>query len=166
MRFEEVDARPSVPVRELSSDLRAVVDRLVRHKREFMAALHDPESNELRRFWLRKTRKPVLAVLRLRDGSMFCGLNVEVSMPTGSLCSERNVIGTALASRPGLARTDFLAVAVLAVNMDEGQGERNPMHPCGACLEWLRKIAELNPAFLVLTFESQDCRRVFASEVS
>ena len=37
------------------------------------------------------------------------------SMPTGSLCAERNVIGTALAMDPGLRREDLRMVAVLAV---------------------------------------------------
>ncbi len=39
----------------------------------------------------------------------------EKSMPTGSLCAERNVIGTALAMDPGLRREDLRMVAVLAV---------------------------------------------------
>ena len=40
-------------------------------------------------------------------------------MPTGSLCAERNVIGTALANHPGLKREDLLMVAVLAVPLSE-----------------------------------------------
>lgn len=43
-------------------------------------------------------------------------------MPTGSLCSERNVIGTALASDPALRRQDIRAVAVLSVTMPEAGG--------------------------------------------
>lgn len=35
--------------------------------------------------------------------------------PTGSLCAERNVIGTALAANPGLRREDLMMVAVLSV---------------------------------------------------
>ena len=50
-------------------------------------------SHDLSTFWLRKTKKPVLAVLlvRRRDGSLklYRGTNMEVSMPTGSLCAER-----------------------------------------------------------------------------
>lgn len=38
-------------------------------------------------------------------------------MPTGSLCAERNVIGSALASDLSLRREDILAVAVLSVPM-------------------------------------------------
>ena len=40
---------------------------------------------------------------------------MEVSMPTGSLCAEHNVIGTALAQNPRLRRQDLKMIAVLAV---------------------------------------------------
>jgi len=36
-------------------------------------------------------------------------------MPTGSLCSERNVIGTALAADPTLRRKDLFGIAVLSL---------------------------------------------------
>lgn len=66
---------------------------------------HTAEDSEVGSFWLRKTQKPVLAVLlvrRLPDGEprLFRGANMEVSMPTGSLCAERNVIGTAYSNDP------------------------------------------------------------------
>lgn len=37
-------------------------------------------------------------------------------MPTGSLCAERNVIGTALADNPSLKREHLKAIAVLSVS--------------------------------------------------
>ncbi|RLO02015.1 hypothetical protein DYB28_014880, partial [Aphanomyces astaci] len=33
----------------------------------------------------------------------------------------------------------------------------NPLAPCGACNEWLLKIAEANPSFKIVTFDSIDC---------
>ena len=45
---------------------------------------------------------------------------------------------------------------------DEG---RNPINPCGACNEWLKKIAEVNPDFKVITFTSTDCRTCFVKSV-
>lgn len=42
---------------------------------------------------------------------------MEVAMPTGSLCSERNAIGSALADNMSLKRSDILGVAVLFVNI-------------------------------------------------
>lgn len=44
---------------------------------------------------------------------------MEVSMPTGSLCAERNVIGTALADDVGLMRQDIKLIAVYSVNLNE-----------------------------------------------
>merc|ERR1712196_696724 len=37
----------------------------------------------------------------------------------------------------------------------------NPLKPCGACNEWLKKIAEVNPNFKVLTFTDPDITGVF-----
>ena len=42
---------------------------------------------------------------------------VEVSMPTGTLCAERNAIGNALAADQSIERSDMLAVAVLSVSL-------------------------------------------------
>lgn len=132
------------------------------------------EGGDLECFWLRKTNKPVLSVLLVqREGGplrMHRGINLEVSMPTGSLCAERNVIGTAFAADPSLRRQDLRAIAVLAV---DGDGDiaagplrgRNPLGPCGACMEWLRKIYEVNPSFRVLTFQDESCRHVFVKTV-
>ena len=53
------------------------------------------KDNDLSTFWLRKTKKPVLAVLLVRKSDqslkLYRGTNMEVSMPTGSLCAERLV---------------------------------------------------------------------------
>lgn len=42
---------------------------------------------------------------------------MEVAMPTGSLCSERNAIGSAFADNMSLKRSDILGIAVLFVNI-------------------------------------------------
>lgn len=172
-------------------------------------------------------------------------------MPTGSLCAERNVIGTALSQNPGMFRADLLMVAVLAVTLDSAEkgmaspkrispiipdvpmlcleaseisnsssdldgpppspqrrvtmrsttfdgkasyrdgeslarlggggfqrrvssrqtviqehGELNPLKPCGSCNEWLKKIAEPNPSFKVITFtDSNELRGIYVSPV-
>jgi len=41
----------------------------------------------------------------------------------------------------------------------------NPLIPCGACMEWLKKIAEVNPDFRVVTFTDTSCEDVFVSTV-
>jgi hypothetical protein len=43
-------------------------------------------------------------------------------MPTGSLCAERNVIGTALSSDLSLKRQDLKAIAVLSVSLKQEFG--------------------------------------------
>jgi cytidine deaminase len=93
------------------------------------------KDNDIDRFWLRKSHKPVLAVLLVQSSSslptmteataashlrtptyqLYRGTNMEVSMPTGSLCAERNAIGSALAMNPNLKRQDLKMIAVLAV---------------------------------------------------
>ena len=41
----------------------------------------------------------------------------------------------------------------------------NPLRPCGACKEWLNKIAEVNPGFRVLMFSDVTCDEVYVKEV-
>lgn len=58
----------------------------------------EPPLNELGSFWLRKTRKCVLSMLMVKrsgedEPTFYSGMNIEVSMPTGSLCAERNAMG-------------------------------------------------------------------------
>lgn len=128
-------------------------------------------------------------------------------MPTGSLCAERNAIGSCLATDPSIHRRDMTAMAVLSMVLPEEnplaslsttqsasekdssssltstlssnsdidafmdsrsqlrrtrmqvlvneepvpaqQRAQNPINPCGACREWLKKIAICNPDFRV-----------------
>ena len=128
----------------------------------------------------------MLAVLLTRspDGKVTCwrGVNVEVSMPTGTLCAERNAIGNALAADQSVRRQDMLGVAVLSVSLeprteapDVPRGATaahssaelsdvvalNPLDPCGACMEWLKKIGEVNPDFRIVTFANSSCDQVY-----
>ena len=41
----------------------------------------------------------------------------------------------------------------------------NPLDPCGACMEWLKKISEVNPDFRVLNFTSTSCEKVFITPI-
>ena len=180
------------------------------------------------------------------------GMNMEVSMPTGSLCSERNVIGTALAADHTLHRREIKMIAVLSVELNKKNNHRclhddyslgnlsssventpefsslpspihlkkktkyesndhtststnlllqanqttnskmgpankqqqqplqrqlslkkhrggaglNPTHPCGACNEWLKKISEVSPDFVVVTFTDESCEYCFLDYIS
>lgn len=256
-----------LPAQEDSTDILRVINEIKAFRSEMQDMLRQ-ENHELSRFWLRKTQKPVLAVLLVRSHNrepvLYRGTNMEVSMPTGSLCAERNVIGTALANNPALKRQDLKVLAVLAVPFEESsvkqqtelprttsnasvdqytgsrkssigseadnydwqmthpmwidhqtgeapldssftmvppetttdndeeieeplarridlfssattqstmrtvflkqstkQKDLNPLVPCGACNEWLKKIAESNPYFKILTFTDCQCHGVF-----
>ena len=41
----------------------------------------------------------------------------------------------------------------------------NPLAPCGACMEWLKKIAEVNPDFKVITFSDTNCEHAFIAPI-
>jgi hypothetical protein len=44
--------------------------------------------------------------------------------------------------------------------------DMNPLKPCGACMEWLKKIAEMNPEFRVATFTDELCQGVYTEFIS
>jgi hypothetical protein len=121
LTFEDMETVPAMEVSKTSEKVQSVVEEILKFKRDFLSSetSRDGRMTDLRTFWLRKTQKPVLAVLLVEtpDGKtqLFRGTNMEVSMPTGSLCAERCVIGSALANTPGLRREDLRMVAVLAV---------------------------------------------------
>lgn len=156
----------------ISNTYAQTVDAMENHVRKFV---ENKAFGELPTFWLRKSRKGVLAVLCVRethrgttgDGlHYYYGINTEVSLSTGSLCAERSAIGAALAEQPDLPRRDFVCVAVLAVTLgdEKASSSRNPIDPCGACREWLLKIANVNPDFRVLTFTDERLSDVFVKE--
>jgi cytidine deaminase len=117
--FEEMEASPALESNLLRGELAQVVQEMKTFRQEMTQTLLRTDDNDIHSFWLRKTHKPVLAVLLVQSEGqapiLYRGTNMEVSMPTGSLCAERNVIGTALASNPKLKRHDLKCIAVLAV---------------------------------------------------
>ena len=121
------------------------------------------------KFWHRKSKKVVLAVLMLNHQDTFHFIratNIEVSMPAGSLCAERNAFGAAVAMFPEIRRENFLGIAVLS-NTEEGSDENlNPLAPCGVCCSWLEKIYEVNPEFRLVTFSSTALEEVHVTTLS
>jgi cytidine deaminase len=175
--FTSLDQRAAIPVVRADPVVREAVHQMGRWRAEFRAtgAALKREDN----FWIRKGWQPVLAVLAVRgeegDLSWFRGRNLEVSLPTGSLCAERNAIGSALTQMPALDRERIEAIAVLGLPLEhEGNAPPedpfipgpNPLSPCGACREWLLKIAEVNPDFRVITFADEDLSHVHVDEVA
>ena len=104
--FEEIATVPPMTVKSVQKSHGSYDESLVAIVADEMKAFKECferqryQENDLMKFWLRKTQKLVMAVLLVikPDGSqkLYRGTNMEVSMPTGSLCAERNVIGTAL----------------------------------------------------------------------
>ena len=128
--FAEMETEPAMAVDQTSDTVMMLVNEMKAFRKEFVDTLKDGGRSDLKSFWLRKTKKPVLAVLLVQkpDGKhvLYRGTNMEVSMPTGSLCAERNVIGTALASDPGLKREDLIMVAVLSVQLPQEPKRYSP----------------------------------------
>ncbi|KAG6577864.1 uncharacterized protein IUM83_16804 [Phytophthora cinnamomi] len=122
--FENIEASPLVAPSKADAMTQMVVREMRIFRDQFLAAEGD---GEVTSFWLRKSRKPVLAVLLIEKPAAVVGerptivvqrgMNCEVSMPTGSLCAERNAIGSALASDPTLSRRALKMIAVLGLNL-------------------------------------------------
>ena len=117
--FEEMETSPAMESSDMQGELDMVVQEMKAFRDEMTDILLHKDASDIHSFWLRKTHKAVLAVLLVQNEGgppiLYRGTNMEVSMPTGSLCAERNVIGTALASNPKLKRQDLKCIAVLAV---------------------------------------------------
>lgn len=127
--FAEIATEPAMRPEDISDPL---IVRAVKEIDEFYAEfirVYNSNDHDLDEFWLRKTKKPVLAVLLVeKNGSIVAhrGTNLEVSLPTGSLCAERNAIGSALASDLSLKRQDIKLVAVYSASLEPSMGGSTP----------------------------------------
>jgi cytidine deaminase len=126
-----------------------VVEEMKAFKMEMESILQKvDDEHDLLTFWMRKTRKPVLAVLAVQMAKngpvkLYRGTNMEVSMPTGSLCAERNVIGTALADNPTLKRHHLKIIAVLSVqaNRSDLAGSRSRPTSATSLMSFAQSVA-------------------------
>ena len=88
------------------------------------------------------------------------GINVEVSLATGSICAERVAISQAHTSHPDLTgRHNLSAVAVLQLSTDMKEtldrvGD-NPKLPCGVCQVWIEKLS-CPKNFRVIAYPDRD----------
>ncbi len=115
--FEEISTQPALSVDQTPSTVRMTVAAMQQFRSEFECIMQQSSTEtDLAQFWLRKTKKPVLAILLVQKPGgppkLYRATNMEVSMPTGSLCAERNVIGSALADDITLRRQDLKMIAV------------------------------------------------------
>ena len=140
------------------------------HKKPKREYEYDITLGEKPTFFFRKGQQEVLSIVVVENTKhdkdqkpwiAYRGVNLEVSLPTGSLCAERNAIGSALVDNPLLLREKILCVAVLSLT-----AKGPTLGPCGACQEWLTKVAEVNPNFTILTFADIDCDFVYVDTIS
>ncbi|EEY69141.1 uncharacterized protein PITG_05329 [Phytophthora infestans T30-4] len=134
--FENIEASPLVTPSKADALTQMIVREMRKFRDQFLAAEGE---GEVAGFWLRKSRKPVLAVLLIEKPAAELGgrptivvqrgMNCEVSMPTGSLCAERNAIGSALASDPTLTRRALKMIAVLGLNLTAGGNSSSVTSP-------------------------------------
>jgi hypothetical protein len=61
---------------------------------------------------------------------------------------------------PVLPRPAVSAFRTLAIAKD-----LNPLAPCGSCKEWLKKIAEVNPDFTVVTFSNSALESIYVDPI-
>ena len=123
--FEEIATEPAIALKgaesQFDTQTKLVVNEMQKFRSEFTKKLVENSGDDLGTFWLRKTKKPVLAVLLVQkdneEPKLYRGTNMEVSMPTGSLCAERNVIGSALADDITLKRQDIKLIAVYSAKL-------------------------------------------------
>lgn len=74
----------------------------------------------------------VAAIVKMKDGKYYAGVNVENANYT-SICAERNAIASAIAS--GYKRFDFEAIYIMLENGSEGW-------PCMACRQVILEFFE------------------------
>ena len=170
-RAEEIEKQsfiqiPAIAVSEITeATQKKAIAEMIAWKDDFTTAKPEREKKDepAKSFFFRKGKQEVLAtVVYEKEGELQVqrGVNLEVSLPTGSLCAERNAIGSILVNYPNLKRHEIKSVAVLALK------ETNPtLGPCGACKEWLRKITEVNPDFSIITFDDHAFHKVFVESI-
>ena len=122
--FDKVEMTPPQRVDEMrEDDVPLLVGRMKVYKDEFLKQRDGSSSNEMSAFWMRKSKKPVLSILMVhkpgQQRKYYRGLNMEVSMPTGSLCSERSAIASALSDDVTLLRRNLKMIAVLALPLEK-----------------------------------------------
>ena len=64
-----------------------------------------------------------------------------------------------------MAATSVPSRGPTAPPMQVQHEDMNPLRPCGSCSEWLTKIAEVNPAFKVLSFTDAECTGVYCEPI-
>ena len=86
------------------------------------------------------------AALLCKDGSVYCGANVENSSYPLCMCAERNALYHAYMN--GKSKKDFVAMALSA-------GSEEPCSPCGACRQVLSELFPMNAPIYMSNLKGQ-----------
>ena len=78
-----------------------------------------------------------------------CGINQDRRDSRGGQSTTTSVVVNGISSR------SFMV----------SESDMNPLKPCGACTEWLKKIASVNPQFTVVTFTDYECEGVYLENI-
>ncbi len=89
------------------------------------------------------------AALRLNDGTLMTGVNVENASYGLTVCAERHAVAAAIAA--GYGKGDFQCILIVA-----STGTGDAVSPCGACRQVLSEFA--GPEFLVGSHNLNDGR--------
>lgn len=87
---------------------------------------------------------PVAALLELKDGRMYPGVNIETSSPQAGVCAERCAMFAAISN--GLTKEDFKRIYLL--NKTE-----NFITPCFICRQALNDYC--NPSLEIISFNNK-----------
>ena len=119
----------------------------------------DPQDAELMRQAHEATRSAyapyskfnVGAALRLANGEIVTGNNIENAAYPSGLCAERVAMFAAMAKYPGVA---FVALAVTAHSQTKVIAE--PVAPCGACRQVMVEVEQLSKQPLRVMCQGQE----------
>lgn len=120
----------------LEKELRQSLHELNRYATEIKTS-----SIDLDTYWIRKSKKVVLAVLAYNHEGVteyVRGINMEVSLPAGSMCAERNAISTCFSNYPDLKKKDLICLAVGEYDLESET--LKDIRPCCLCQAWCVKI--------------------------
>jgi cytidine deaminase len=77
-------------------------------------------------------------------GSIYCGCNFENAAYGSTICAERNAIGTMIANG------EYRPVKIAIVSKGETFDAKEPVVPCGSCLQVMNEMAQISGGLEVM----------------
>jgi cytidine deaminase len=89
---------------------------------------------------------PVAAVIVMKDGKEFKGVNVEISSPTAGICAERNALYSAIAE--GYSKGSVEEIHIMSKTEDD-------CYPCFICRQALNDLCDRNTMVVSHTYSGK-----------